>query len=202
MSATTLEPAGEPGGEPGAVLEFWFSDRARALRFEQDPAFDDEIRRRFGAAVDAAQAGGFAHWCDSADGTLALLILIDQMSRNIHRGSPRAFAGDPRALAVAMQAVAAGIDRGFDFSHRRFFYLPYEHSEDPAVQARSLQLFADLAATCAPHEKEEAEDQYLYARKHADIIARFGRYPHRNDCLGRPCTPEELAFLAEWDSPF
>jgi uncharacterized protein (DUF924 family) len=188
--------------EPGAVLDFWFSDRARQLWFEKDPAFDDEIRTRFGAAVDAAQAGGFEHWRESAEGTLALLILLDQMARNIHRGSARAFAGDARALAIAMQAVAEGVDRGFDFSHRRFFLLPFEHSEDSAVQARSLQLFADLAATCAPHEKEEAEDQYLYARKHADIIARFGRYPHRNDCLGRPCTPEELAFLAEWDSPF
>jgi len=188
--------------EPRAVLDFWFSDRARPLWFEKDGAFDDEIRRRFGAAVEAAQAGAFEHWRESADGTLALLILLDQMARNIHRGSPRAFAADHRALAIAMQAVADGIDRGFDFQHRRFFLLPFEHSEDPAVQARSLQLFADLAATCAPHEKEEAADQYLYAQKHADIIARFGRYPHRNSCLGRVCTPEELAFLAEWDSPF
>jgi len=188
--------------EPGAVLEFWFSDRARALWFEKDQAFDDEIRDRFGAAVDAAHAGAFEHWRDSAEDTLALLILLDQMARNIHRGSPRAFAGDARALAIAVQAVADGLDRGFDFSHRRFFYLPYEHSEDPTVQARSLQLFADLAATCAPHEKAEAEDQYVYARRHADIIARFGRYPHRNDCLERVCTPEELAFLAGPDSSF
>jgi uncharacterized protein (DUF924 family) len=187
---------------PGTVLEFWFSAAARPLWFEKDPAFDDDIRRRFGGAVDHAQGGGFAPWCDSAEGTLALLLLLDQMARNIHRGSPRAFAGDARALAIAMQAVAAGLDRGFDFSHRRFFYLPYEHSEDPAVQARSLQLFADLAATCAPHEKEEAEEQYVYAQRHADIIARFGRYPHRNACLGRVCTPEELAFLAGPDSSF
>jgi uncharacterized protein (DUF924 family) len=192
----------EPTLRPGAVLDFWFSDRARPLWFEKDKEFDDEIRVRFGAAVDHAQAGGYAAWQDTAEGTLALLILLDQMARNIHRGSPRAFAGDTRALSIAAEAVAAGIDRGFDFQHRRFFYLPFEHSEDPAVQARSLQLFADLAATCAPHEKAEAEEQYLYAQKHADIIARFGRYPHRNDCLGRPCTAEELAFLAEWDAPF
>ena len=192
----------EPPIQPRAVLDFWFSDRAQPLWFEKDQAFDDEIRRLFGAAVEAAQAGAFEHWRKSPDGTLALLILLDQMARNIHRGSPRAFAADHRALGVAMQAVADGIDRAYDFQRRRFFLLPYEHSEDPAVQARSLQLFADLAATCAPHEKEEAADQYLYARKHADIIARFGRYPHRNDCLGRPCTPEELAFLAEWDAPF
>ena len=198
MSSDALEPA----VEPRAVLDFWFSDRARPLWFEKDQAFDDEIRRRFGAAVEAAQGGAFEQWRQSADGTLALLILLDQMPRNIHRGSPRAFASDHRALAIAMQAVADGVDRGYDFQHRRFFLLPFEHSEDAAVQVRSLQLFADLAATCAPHEKAEAEDQYLYARKHADIIDRFGRYPHRNDCLGRPCTPEELAFLAEWDSPF
>jgi uncharacterized protein (DUF924 family) len=188
--------------EAGAVLDFWFSDRARPLWFEKDLDFDNEIRRSFGAAVDAAQSGEFGHWCVGADGTLALLILLDQMARNIHRGSPRAFAGDARALAVARRAVADGIERGLEFNRRRFFYLPYEHSEDPAVQTRSLQLFADLAATCAPHEKEEATDQYLYAQRHADIIARFGRYPHRNGCLGRTCTPEELAFLAGPDSSF
>jgi uncharacterized protein (DUF924 family) len=124
------------------------------------------------------------------------------MSRNIHRGTPRAFAGDRRALAIAMQAVAGGIDRRFPFDRRRFVYLPYEHSEDPAVQARSLELFADLAATCQPHEQTEADDQYVYAKRHADIIARFGRYPHRNDWLGRVCTPEERAFLDEPNSSF
>ena len=196
------EPALERMLEPGAVLEFWFSDRCRALWFEKDREFDDEIRRLFGAAVDAAQVGAFEHWRTSAEGTLALLILIDQMSRNIHRGNPRAFAGDARALGIAMQAVADGIDRGFAFGRRRFFYLPYEHSEDPTVQARSLQLFADLAATCAPHEKDEAEEQYVYAQRHADIIARFGRYPHRNACLGRVSTTEELEFLAGPNSSF
>jgi uncharacterized protein (DUF924 family) len=188
--------------EPGAVLDFWFSDRARPLWFEKDPAFDDEIRRRFGAAVDAAQAGAFEHWRETPDGTLALLILLDQMARNIHRGAPRAFAGDARALAIAMQAVAEGIDRRFDFASRRFFYLPYEHSEDPKIQERSLALFADLAATCAPEEKAEADDQYVYARRHAEIIERFGRFPHRNDCLGRRCTAEELEFLAGPNSSF
>jgi uncharacterized protein (DUF924 family) len=188
--------------EPAAVLDFWFSDRAKALWFEKDQAFDDDIRRGFGAAVDAAHAGAFEHWRETAEGTLALLILLDQMARNIHRGTPRAFAGDHRALNIAMQAVADGIDRGFPFDRRRFFYLPYEHSEDPAVQARSLELFADLAATCQPHERSEADDQYVYAKRHADIIARFGRYPHRNDWLGRVCTPEELEFLAGPDSSF
>lgn len=187
---------------PQAVLQFWFSDQARPLWFEKDPAFDDEIRRRFGAAVDAAQAGAFEEWRASPDGTLALLILLDQMARNINRGSPRAFAGDRRALGIAMQAVAEGIDRGFDFTHRRFFYLPFEHSEDPRVQDRSLELFGDLAATCAPHEKDEADEQLVYAERHADIIARFGRFPHRNDCLGRRCTEEELAFLAGPNASF
>lgn len=188
--------------QPSAILDFWFSERARRLWFEKDEAFDAEIRDSFGAVVEAAQSGAFEHWRHSAEGTLALLILLDQMPRNIHRGDPRAFAGDRRALEIARQAVAEGQDRGFDFDRRRFFYLPYEHSEDPAAQARSLELFADLAATCAPHEKEEANEQYVYAQRHADIIARFGRYPHRNDCLGRVCTPEERAFLAGPDSSF
>jgi uncharacterized protein (DUF924 family) len=202
VSTTARKPESEPEIDPRAVLEFWFSERARSLWFEKDSAFDDEIRRRFGGAVDAAQAGAFEQWRETPEGTLALLILLDQMARNIHRCTPRAFAGDSRALAIAIQAVATGIDRRFDFAHRRFFYLPYEHCEDAAVQARSLELFSALVATCLPHEKEDADDQFLAAERHAEIIGRFGRFPHRNDWLGRICTPEELLFLSEPNSSF
>jgi len=187
---------------PEDVLDFWFSDRARPLWFEKDPAFDEEIRARFGAAIAAAQSGAFEDWCGDARCTLALLILLDQMARNIHRGKPHAFAGDARALGIAERAIAAGFDRGFAFPWRRFFYLPHEHCEDPAVQARSLELFAALAVEAAAEHRSEAEEQLDYARRHADIIARFGRYPHRNAALGRDCTPEELAFLAGPDSSF
>src|SRR5262249_6934697 len=118
---------------PREVLDFWFTDRVLKLCFERNDAFDAELRTELGAAVAHAQAGGFEAWRDTAEGTLALLILLDQMSRNIHRGSPQAFAADARALAIAEEAVEAGLERGFPFSWRRFFYLPFEHSESPQV---------------------------------------------------------------------
>ena len=187
---------------PRPVLDFWFSTRARPLWFEKDQGFDDEIRSRFGCAVGQAQSGGFQDWRRNAEGSLGRLILLDQMARNVHRGSPLAYAGDARALDVAQRAIEVGFDRGFNFDRRRFFYLPFEHSEDPAIQERSLALFGDLASTCEEHERRDAEEQLRYARRHAEIIGRFGRYPHRNACLGRGCSPDELACLTEPDSSF
>jgi uncharacterized protein (DUF924 family) len=184
------------------VLDFWFCDRARALWFEKEPAFDAEIRDRFGAAIEHAIAGGFADWCADCDGTLALLILLDQMTRNIFRGDPRAFAGDERARAVAGAAIAAGLERSLPFARRRFFYLPYEHSEDPADQERSLALFGGLMSVAAPEERVEAEEQMAAVERHHYIIRRFGRFPHRNAVLGRVSTAEELAFLTEPNSSF
>jgi len=186
----------------GAILDFWFSERAQALCFERNDAFDTEIRDKFGAAVEEAQCGGYADWPQTPEGALALLILLDQMPRNIHRGSPKAFVGDPRALEIAGQAIAAGFDRRFAFPRRRFFYLPYEHSENPVVQNRSLELFAALAAEAGPEDRATAEEQLHYAKLHAQIIVRFGRYPHRNTVLGRVSSPEELAFLKEPNSSF
>jgi uncharacterized protein (DUF924 family) len=188
--------------EPADVLGFWFTERVQRLCFERNDAFDAEIRAGFGAAVAAAQAGGFEDWRRTPEGALALVILIDQMSRNIHRGSPQAFAGDARALAIAEQMVEAGWDRGFGFAQRRFIYLPFEHSEDPKVQKRALALFGALAAECAPEHNLDGAVQLLYAARHAEIIFRFGRYPHRNAVLGRACTPEEEAFLKEPNSAF
>jgi uncharacterized protein (DUF924 family) len=188
--------------QPEDILDFWFSERVQRLCFERDAAFDAEIRTRFGATVTQAQAGGFEDWRKTPKGALALLILIDQMPRNIHRGSPQAFAGDARALAIAQQMIDAGFDRGFSFVQRRFTYLPFEHSEDRSVQKRSLALFGALAVECAPEHDVEAAVQLLYAARHAEIIFRFGRYPHRNDCLGRVSTAEEEAFLKEPISSF
>jgi uncharacterized protein (DUF924 family) len=184
------------------VLDFWFSDRAQALCFTRDDAFDAEIRDRFGTAVELAQSGGYEEWRETAEGALALIILLDQMARNVHRGSPLAFAGDGRALEIAERAIEAGRDRLFPFRQRRFFYLPFEHSESLAAQNRSLELFAALAAEVAPEHKAEADEQLDYAHRHAVIIFRFGRYPHRNAALGRISTPEEEAFLTEPNSSF
>ena len=194
MSATGLQPKD--------VLDFWFSERVQRLCFERDDAFDAEIRRQFGAAVAEAQAGGFECWRGTPEGALALLILLDQMPRNIHRGSPLAFASDARALTVAAQMVEAGFDRGFTFTQKRFTYLPFEHSEDRIVQKRSLALFGALAVECAAENDAMAAAQLLYAARHAEIIFRFGRYPHRNACFGRVSTPEEEAFLKEPISSF
>ncbi|GAB2177988.1 hypothetical protein DLREEDagr8_35460 [Dongia sp. agr-C8] len=150
----------------------------------------------------AAQAGGFEEWRATPEGALALLILIDQMSRNIYRGSPKAFAGDARALAIAEQMVADGVDRSFSFVQRRFTYLPFEHSEDPKVQKRALALFGALAVECATEHNVDGAVQLLYAARHAEIIFRFGRYPHRNAVLGRVSTPAEEAFLKDPMSSF
>jgi uncharacterized protein (DUF924 family) len=188
--------------DPKTVLDFWFSERVQRLCFEKDEAFDAEIRDRFGAAVAQAQAGGFEDWRATPEGALALVILLDQMPRNIHRGSPQAFAGDARALAVAQGIIEAGFDRGFSFAQKRFTYLPFEHSEDPKVQKRALALFGALAVECADADNAEAASQLLYAARHAEIIFRFGRYPHRNRCLGRVSTPAEEAFLKDPMSSF
>jgi uncharacterized protein (DUF924 family) len=187
---------------PQDVLDYWFSGHVQSLCFERDAALDTEIRAKFGAAVAEAQAGGFEDWRGTPEGALALVLLIDQMARNIHRDSPLAFAGDARALAVAAQMVDSGFDRGFDFARRRFTYLPFEHSEDRAVQKRSLALFGALAVECAAEHDVEAAVQLTYAARHAEIIFRFGRYPHRNAVLGRVSTPDEEAFLKEPISSF
>ncbi|MCC7327057.1 MAG: DUF924 domain-containing protein [Burkholderiales bacterium] len=186
-----------------AILDFWFGapgapehGSAREVWFRKDPAFDAEIRQRFGDAVGVALAGGFGQWCVTAQGALARVLLLDQFTRNIFRDTPRAFAGDARALATAEDAVTRGLDRELDRHGRAFLYLPFEHAEDTAIQHRSLALFGALAA-------ETGDDAALqWARKHADVIFRFGRYPHRNEILGRTSTPEELAFLSEPGSRF
>jgi uncharacterized protein (DUF924 family) len=188
--------------DPRAILDFWFAPRAKAVWFEKDRAFDDEIRQRFGAAVHEAQMGGLRAWEESQTGCLALLILLDQMARNIHRGEAKAFLGDPRALAIADAAIARDFDKGLPFSQRRFFYLPFEHAEDMANQERSIQLFTRLFEAATPAEHDEAEVQLDYAHRHRDIIKRFGRYPHRNEALGRPSTEDEIAFLKTPGSSF
>jgi uncharacterized protein (DUF924 family) len=180
------------------VLAFWFGDpgspergKPRAQWFRKDDAFDDEIRRRFGEAVEVALAGGLGEWCTNAEGSLARILLLDQFTRNIFRGTARAFAGDQRALATAEEAVARGFDRELTARERWFMYMPFEHAENVKAQHRSLQLFGALAQELGD------DDPLVWARKHAEVIFRFGRYPHRNAILGRPSTPEEEAYLRE-----
>jgi len=180
--------------EARAVLEFWFGQAPHATRgewFRKDPAFDATIRERFGATIAEALAGGLGAWCADAHGALARVIVLDQFTRNVYRDTLRAFAGDARALATAEYTIARGFERDLDAFERWFLYLPFEHSEDVTMQERSLDLFRRLAEDTGDRSPLE------WAEKHAAVIRRFGRYPHRNDLLGRASTPEEIAFLQE-----
>jgi uncharacterized protein (DUF924 family) len=184
---------------PDAILEFWFGPlphTARDVWFRKDPEFDAIIAQQFGDAVAAAISGAFGEWCATAHGALARVIVLDQFPRNIHRDSPLAFAGDARALATAEEVVTRGLDQSLDAFERWFLYLPFEHAETDAAQARSLQLFGALAQETGDRGPLE------WAEKHAAIIRRFGRYPHRNAILGRASTPEEIEFLKEPGSRF
>jgi uncharacterized protein (DUF924 family) len=186
-----------------SILDFWFGAEnspppgtPRDVWFRKDAAFDEEIRSRFDPAIAIALAGGYGEWCTTAKGSLARVLVLDQFTRNVYRDTPAAFAGDARALATAQDAVARGLDRALEPFARWFLYMPFEHAEDSATQERSLALFGALAeetGLAAPLE---------WAQKHADVIARFGRYPHRNAVLGRKSTPEELAFLGQPGSRF
>ncbi|MBL8708396.1 MAG: DUF924 domain-containing protein [Rhodospirillaceae bacterium] len=183
--------------DPRTVLDFWFSERARALWFERDRDFDAEIAARFGAAVHDAQRGGFDSWRVSPEGCLALLILLDQMPRNIYRGAAKAFLGDARARDVADAAIQRGFDCALPFERRRFFYLPFEHAEDLADQDRAVDLFTRALAEASPAEQEAAEVQLDYAHRHREVIRRVGRFPGRNAALGRITSEAEQAILAD-----
>jgi uncharacterized protein (DUF924 family) len=174
---------GDSDIQPADVVAFWRGVGPKKW-FEKDPALDDEIRRRFLALHAAAVAGRLAAWESSAQGALALLILLDQFSRNLFRGDPRTFAADPQARAVASRALLKGFDAA-DPEMRGFFYLPFVHSEDLADQERAVALYKGAGDA----------DGLKWAELHADIIRRFGRFPHRNPVLGRVTTAEEQSFL-------
>ena len=172
---------------PDAVLDFWFSTRAQPLWFARNAEFDAQVRARLGAAFALACEGRLEGWAETPRGLLALVVLLDQVPRNLHRGGAQAFATDARALALAEAGLARGFDATLAPAERQFLYMPFMHAEDSAAQARSVALFEALAY-------EDAAD---YARQHRDVIRRFGRFPGRNAALGRPSTPAEEAFLAE-----
>lgn len=170
---------------PDEILRFWFEDIRPAQWWKADPDFDALVRERFGATHRAAAQGECWGWRVTPPGRLAEVIVLDQFSRNIHRGTPAAFASDPMALALAQEAVAGRHDQALPPEHRVFFYMPYEHSESLAVHAQAVALFEALGI-----------DHFIdFERKHLAIVERFGRYPHRNAVLGRVSTEEELEFL-------
>jgi uncharacterized protein (DUF924 family) len=169
---------------PSDVLTFWHQAGPDKW-FTKDSAFDDDIRARFLATYEAAATAKLADWEATADNALALAIVLDQFPRNMFRGSARTFAADPTALAMVKRAIARGFDKAVPAIDRQFFYLPFEHSESLADQERACALF---------RAADDAEG-LKWAEMHADIIRRFGRFPHRNIALGRTTTPEEQAFL-------
>ena len=186
------------------VLDFWFgapgsdeSGKDREVWFRKDEDFDAEFARRFGPIIESALAGGLDDWDATPRGTLARIVVLDQFARNAFRGTPRAFAGDVFALAAARHLVADGADQPLAPYERSFAYLPFEHSEDLAAQDMGMQLFTMLA-----RQHPALEDSLKWSVLHRDVIARFGRFPHRNEILGRASTAEELAFLAQPGSRF
>ncbi len=177
---------------PEDVLAFWFSDAAKKHWFEKSDAFDADCRSRFGAAVEAARAGALDDWGETSEGALALVILLDQVPRNIYRGTPASFASDEKALDVAKDAITEGFDTATPSDMRNFFYLPFMHSERLEDQDRGIELYAT----------NDINDGLRWMKMHRDIIARFGRFPHRNVILGRSSTPQELEFLQQPGSSF
>ena len=184
------------------ILEFWFGrpgtaayGSARKEWFRKDPAFDAAIRERFGSAIETALGGGFADW-SAPRGRLARVVLLDQFTRNAFRETPRAFAGDALALALAEETIASGADAMLVPVERWFVYLPYVHAESQAAQERAVSLYRRL------RDETGLDEPLVWAERHAEVIRLFGRFPHRNAILGRESTPEEAAFLAAPGSRF
>ena len=174
------------------ILHFWFTELTEKQHFAKDAALDALIAQRFGTVLEAGSRCELFGWRGSPAGRLAEIILLDQFSRNVWRDTPRAFAQDALALALAQELVARGDDAQLSTDQRYFAYMPYMHSESLAVHAEALRLFTALDNANALH----------YEERHQAIIQRFGRYPHRNAILGRESTPEEIEFLQESGSGF
>ncbi len=196
---------------PDRVLQFWFgspdapdvvAERQKVLWWGKDPEVDRLVAVTFGGLVEDALSGGLGAWSGEPRGRLALVLLLDQMPRNIHRGSPRAFAGDVRARALTLEALERSEHHALAPIERVFLYLPLEHAEDLELQQRSVALFSELAGEAGPGLEPLFEGFLDYAVAHRDIIQRFGRFPHRNAVLGRVSTPEEEEFLRQPDSGF
>jgi uncharacterized protein (DUF924 family) len=171
----------------------------RASWFGGGPSFDDAIRERFGPTIEAALDGALDAWAGTAEGRLSLVIVLDQFTRNVFRGTEQAFAGDARALALAPEGVANGHAASLAATERSFLLMPFMHAETLAAHDEGVAAFERLLAEVAGEEADvvaSVENNLKYARTHREVVARFGRYPHRNALLGRPSTPDEDAYLA------
>jgi uncharacterized protein (DUF924 family) len=193
-----------PHALPQDVLDFWFGDGLQQdwpsenldlLWFGGGAAQDDTIRQRFGALVESALGGGLTEWEPDSSTRLALLIVLDQFSRNAHRGQARAFAGDSRAQQLVLAALAAGEDENLARVGRVFLYMPLMHAEDLALQERCVACFTALHRNSPPALRQTLAGNLHFAIEHRDTIQRFGRFPHRNAALGRDSSAEEVRFL-------
>ena len=197
--------------DPDAVLDFWFgppgsnteiAGRQGRLWFGKSLENDQAVIARFAGTLVAAAAGELDHWSATPRGRLALVIVLDQFPHHIHRDQPLAFATDPQALALSLAALEAGEEGALSRIERVFLYLPLEHAESLALQERAASLFHTLAHEAADDERALFDNYLDYAVKHRDVVARFGRFPHRNAILGRASTPEEVEFLKQPGSRF
>jgi uncharacterized protein (DUF924 family) len=186
------------------VLSFWFGDgqEPRDEWFRKNDAFDVLIRERFGETIELGSSGGLASWEATPRGRLALVIVLDQLSRNAFRDTPRAFAHDRQAHDLVLRALDLGEDAGHRALERSFLYMPLVHAEERSAQERSVALFEALSDQAPPRLHAYLKSAAGFARAHRDIVARFGRFPHRNAILGRPTTAEEAAFLTQPGSSF
>ena len=181
------------GGDIGAQNKIWFGASATT---------DATLRRLFGDQVRQAIAGDLHHWCQQPVSTMALVLLLDQFTRNIFRGDARAFSGDELACSTVKQAIAAGVDRQLPILYRTFFYMPLEHSESLADQQQCVDLFEQLLAAADSSAAAMVASSLSYAKKHRTVIAQFGRFPHRNCALQRQSTAAELAYLTAGGARF
>jgi uncharacterized protein (DUF924 family) len=187
------------------ILSFWFgplnehgyaAEERNKLWFQSSPETDATIREHFGALINQARRSELDAWAESAHGRLALIILLDQFTRNIFRGSAEAFSGDTKARTLCLEGLTRGHDQALAPDERVFLYIPLEHSENLADQERCVELFTQLRDQAPPPHRKRAQSFLDYASLHKDIIARFGRFPHRNQVLGRASSDEEQEYLA------
>jgi uncharacterized protein (DUF924 family) len=200
-----MDAAASRLSDPEVVLDFWFgrldefgqADREHSQRWwQKDSGFDAELRERFGSLHAAAMRGWLGSWLDRERSRLAYIVLLDQFSRNMFRGTPQMFGSDELALEAALSGIELGMDKKLPLDERSFFYMPLLHSERLALQERSVILFQELMGELSGSVRAAQLQRVGYAEQHREVIRRFGRFPHRNAVLGRQSTPDELEFLA------
>ena len=182
---------------PDSIIKFWFEDIGKDLQFKKNKNLDDKIKLRFHGLLEKAKQGELDSWKNNPDSAFALIILLDQFSRNIYRDDKKSFEGDVLALNIAKEGIEKDFDKQIDSKRRAFFYIPFMHSENIEDQKKAIELFEELS-----NEHEGAKNNVKYAIAHKKIIEKFNRFPHRNQILGRESTREEIEFLKTKESSF